>query len=86
MEKDSEHGPVRTCVSCGARRQKAHLLRLVLDAGGYLVKDDLGTGPGRGAYVCKNRSCAEKLSGNRRLERAFRIKRTPLIDPCFWSE
>lgn len=86
MGKGSDRVPIRTCVSCGAKREKAQLQRLVLDAGGYLARDDFGKGRGRGAYVCKSQSCLEQLSGNRRLERAFRAKKAPLIHASFWPE
>ena len=72
MGKGRGHIPIRTCVSCGAKRPKKDLVRLVLDKEGRLVKDYSGRAQGRGAYVCEKESCMEKLSKNRRLGALFR--------------
>lgn len=68
-----KHDPVRTCISCGSKRSKVHLLRLVLDEHHCMERDEKGTKPGRGAYVCKEGSCMEQLP-RKRLERALRCK------------
>ena len=66
------------CISCGTRRNKRDLIRLVLDARGSVVRDDNQNMNGRGAYVCPLRSCLEELKKDRRLLRAFseRIPKT----------
>lgn len=52
--------PVRSCLGCGAKRDKAGLVRFTA-AEGRLVPDlsfdKKGGRPGRGAYLCKNREC-----------------------------
>jgi predicted RNA-binding protein YlxR (DUF448 family) len=53
------HGPVRTCVGCRGRAPKADLLRLNVGAEGSVRLDPSGSGPGRGAYVHRRRSCVE---------------------------
>jgi predicted RNA-binding protein YlxR (DUF448 family) len=85
MGKGKEHIPIRTCLSCGAKRRKGELIRLVLTSEGRLVRDDQGTWQGRGAYVCRNKSCREKLSDNRRLRKAFRTTECVTIDPALWN-
>ena len=72
MRRREGHIPVRTCVSCGAKRSKMDLIRLVLDAEGRVVRDDSGRRPGRGAYVCPVKTCWESLEKGGRLIRAFR--------------
>jgi predicted RNA-binding protein YlxR (DUF448 family) len=72
MGKGKGHIPIRTCLSCGAKRGKDELIRLGLTPENRLIRDDRGAYPGRGAYVCKNKSCQEKLSHNRHLGRRFR--------------
>lgn len=62
--------PVRTCIGCGARRDKAELVRLVASAG-QVVVDGEQRATGRGAYVCDVR-CAEKAVGRKALNRALR--------------
>lgn len=72
MGRSKGHTPVRTCISCGAKRGKKELVRLILDARGLVVRDDHGKGRGRGAYVCRNDLCLDKLETGNRLKRAFR--------------
>ena len=64
--------PIRTCIACGAKREKRDLIRLVLDKRRSVVRDDRCREPGRGAYVCPALSCWERLGRGRRLERAFK--------------
>jgi len=78
MGKDKRHIPIRTCVSCGARRNKKELIRLVLDTQGVVIRDDSGKKKGRGAYVCKRKSCWEKLGKCSLLNRAFK-KEGPIV-------
>ena len=74
MGKDKGHIPIRTCLSCGAKRGKKDLIRLILDARGLVVRDCSGSGQGRGAYVCPARDCWDKLEDRGRLNRAFRTQ------------
>ena len=80
MGKGKGHIPVRTCISCGSKRAKNDLIRLSLDKEGRLVLDISGNMHGRGAYVCKSRSCQEQLSGNRRLNKLFRTDRVITVN------
>ena len=75
------HIPIRSCISCGKKRDKNDLIRLVLDQRGQVVRDDQGDMEGRGAYVCKERACQERLFNkkNRYINRAFRSERTVYI-------
>ena len=72
MGKGKGHIPLRSCISCGEKRDKKELIRLALDQNHQLVRDDLGTKEGRGAYICKSDSCLKKLSKHKRLNRVFR--------------
>ena len=72
MGRSKGHIPIRTCISCGAKRGKKELIRLIVDARGVVVRDNFGKGQGRGAYVCPRRSCYEHLIRNSRLNRAFK--------------
>ena len=72
MAKGRGHIPMRTCVSCGKKRNKQELIRFVMNKEERLVRDDLGRYPGRGAYVCNAPSCLKKLLHHRGLHRVFR--------------
>ena len=62
--------PERMCVACGEMKGKESLLRIMKD-GAELRVDDSGKGGGRGAYVCRDLSCIEKMCRKRLLNRAF---------------
>jgi predicted RNA-binding protein YlxR (DUF448 family) len=68
----SRRGPGRTCVGCQQVRQKGQLLRVVCGPTGQLLLDGYGKLPGRGAYICPQRSCAEQAIKGRRWREAFR--------------
>jgi predicted RNA-binding protein YlxR (DUF448 family) len=73
MGKGKGHVPVRTCVSCGAKKSKADLVRFVLDPGGSgLVQDEGHRLEGRGAYTCKTKTCLDGLRKSKKIGKAFR--------------
>ena len=78
MRRSNIHIPIRTCISCGIKRNKKELVRLVLDAHGSVIRDDSGKLHGRGAYVCGEGSCWDRLESGKRLNRAFR-KEDPVV-------
>ena len=65
MGKGKGHIPIRTCITCGAKREKNGLVRLVRDKEGQFVIDELQKRKGRGAYICKTKSCWEQLPRNK---------------------
>ncbi len=65
------HQPTRECISCGEKFPKAELWRIVKNDSGIFL-DKTGKLNGRGAYICHNPECAEKLVRQKRLNRAFR--------------
>ncbi|MBL7212748.1 MAG: YlxR family protein [Desulfobacteraceae bacterium] len=69
MASRKRHIPERTCIGCGAKQSKNELIRLVVDSGGLVVRDDWGKG--RGAYVCPNNSCWKGLEKEHILRKAF---------------
>jgi predicted RNA-binding protein YlxR (DUF448 family) len=75
MSRGKGHVPVRTCVSCRAKRSKKELLRFVLGEDRRLKRDDSGHGAGRGAYVCRDPSCVETLMKRAPVEKASRAPR-----------
>ena len=65
----------RTCISCGATREKGGLFRIVRPAEGPVAFDGSGRRSGRGAYVCSG-ACLATARKTRKLERALRCKVT----------
>ena len=70
MEKKK---PLRMCISCRQMKEKKELVRVVKTADGVMV-DLTGKLNGRGAYVCKDKECVEKLYKQRALNRAFSME------------
>ncbi len=83
MGKGKGHTPIRTCISCGSKREKSELIRLLLDTEGLLVKDIPGKRHGRGAYICKTGSCQEQLAKNKHLNRVFRTDKVITMSRAF---
>ena len=69
MKKASEHIPIRTCISCGTKRAKSDMVRLVRDEAGFLFRDYLGKEKGRGAYVCDTKECGKDLLKKKKLRK-----------------
>ena len=63
--------PFRRCTGCGQSLPKKELIRVVRTPEGNVVLDFTGKVSGRGAYVCNNKECIEKLKKQKMLNRAF---------------
>lgn len=66
--------PQRTCIGCGMQKDKKDLIRIVKNKQAEISLDKTGKLPGRGAYICDNAECFEKLVKSRRLEKSFEMK------------
>lgn len=69
----------RTCVGCGEESPKRVLLRVVRSPDGEVQVDPSGKAPGRGAYVCLQRSCVLAARKKDALSRCLRTKVSPVI-------
>lgn len=63
--------PLRTCMACNEQKEKQELLRIVKSKDGVIEPDLTGKKNGRGAYICKNEECLEKIIKSKRLARIF---------------
>lgn len=63
--------PQRTCMGCNTKKDKKELIRIVRNNQGQINIDKTGKMPGRGAYLCDNSECLEKVIKTKRLERVF---------------
>ena len=68
-----KHVPQRTCVGCREVGGKRQLVRLVRTPEGKVEIDETGKRRGRGAYLCRRRSCWEIALQKGRLEQALRL-------------
>lgn len=64
--------PSRSCAGCRAVKVKSSLLRYVVSPDGEAVLDYNSKLPGRGAYLCPERSCMESVVKARGFARAFK--------------
>lgn len=64
----------RTCMGCNSKRDKKDLLRLVFNKNNEMFVDETGKAQGRGAYICSDEKCLDKLIKTKRLERVFEAK------------
>ena len=62
------------CIVCRAQSDKKTLLRVVKNKDGEIFVDKTGKANGRGAYVCKDRNCYQKLCKQKALNRAFKCE------------
>ena len=63
--------PERTCMACNEQKEKQELLRIVKSKEGVIDVDLTGKKSGRGAYICKNEDCLNKIIKSKRLEKIF---------------
>ncbi len=74
--------PKRTCIGCNQIKFKKELIRIVKDKQGNINVDKTGKANGRGAYICDNKECLEKLKKSKRLEKTFEMS----IDEKLYEE
>ena len=72
--QNNQKEKIRMCVVCRGQSDKKTLLRIVKNKEGQIFVDKTGKANGRGAYVCKNKECFEKLQKQKGLSRAFKCE------------
>ena len=65
--------PQRTCMGCNQKKDKKKLIRIVKNKNNEISVDRTGKKEGRGAYICDDVNCLEKLIKSKRLERVFEM-------------
>lgn len=66
--------PQRSCMGCNQKKNKRELLRIVKNKEGVVAIDKTGKLEGRGAYICDNIECLEKVIKTKRLEKVLDTK------------
>ena len=65
--------PQRTCMGCNQKKDKKELIRIVKNKNNEISIDRTGKKEGRGAYICDDVNCLEKVIKSKRLERVFEM-------------
>lgn len=73
--------PIRMCIGCSKHCNKSELIKIT-KGDNSLEIDRKFNKPGRGAYLCKDLSCLNRLCKSRRLERLFNMS----IDCTIYQE
>ena len=66
--------PQRTCMGCNEKKDKNQLIRIVKSSNGGIELDRNGKKEGRGAYICNDVKCLEKVIKSKRIEKVFEMK------------
>ena len=62
----------RTCMACNEKKDKYDLIRIVKNKKGEILVDQTGKQEGRGAYICNNIECLEKVIKTNRISRVLK--------------
>lgn len=68
-----KHLPIRTCIGCGAKKDKAEFIRIVKN-NNKIESDKKGKSEGRGAYICNSIDCFNKAYKFKKMEKTFKMK------------
>lgn len=63
--------PLRRCLGCFESKAKNELIRIVKSKEGEITLDKTGKKQGRGAYICYNKECLEKVIKTKKLDKEF---------------
>ena len=66
--------PQRTCMGSNQKKDKQELIRIVKNKENEISIDKTGKKEGRGAYICDNIECLEKVIKSNRLEKILETK------------
>lgn len=68
----------RTCMGCNCKKDKKEFLRIVKNTISQKAELDLSyEKQARGAYICNDETCFNKVVKNKRIERNFKFKIEP---------
>ena len=61
-------------MGCNLKRDKKDLIRIVKNKENEIIIDKTGKQEGRGAYICNNIECFEKVIKSKRIEKVLETK------------
>lgn len=65
--------PLRRCLGCFESKPKVELIRIVKSKDGEISLDKTGKKQGRGAYICYDKECLEKVIKTKKLDKEFDV-------------
>lgn len=65
--------PMRRCLGCYESKPKNELIRIVKNKDGEINLDKTGKKQGRGAYICYDRECLEKVIKGKKIDKEFDV-------------
>ena len=68
--------PERKCLGCMETFPKKELVRIVRTPSGEIELDLTGKKSGRGAYICKNKTCLKKAIKSKRIQNNLEVEIT----------
>ena len=68
------------CIACKIHKDKKELIRVVKAQDGSISLDFTGKKAGRGAYICNDINCIDKMVKNKLLNKAFE---TPIDEKTY---
>lgn len=69
--KTIKHIPQRMCIGCRTRKPKSEFIRIVNNLDKIKI-DKTQKEKGRGAYICKNKDCFNKIIKKKSLNKALK--------------
>ena len=71
--------PQRMCIACREKKDKKSLIRVVCNKEGEISLDFTGKKAGRGAYICNDINCINKLISNKLVIKSLN-KKNPFVN------
>ena len=71
--------PQRTCMGCNDKKDKKDLIRIVKNKDNEILIEKKKKKEGRGAYICDDIKCLEKVIKSKRLEKSLETQITQEI-------
>lgn len=62
----------RKCMACNSKKNKYDFIRIVRSSNGEIMIDKTGKIDGRGAYICSNIECLDKVIKSNRIEKMLK--------------
>lgn len=67
----SKKMPLRKCISCGDKKNKKDLIRVVKNKEEGVILDLTGKKNGRGAYICNDLECLNSIKKTKKLSKVL---------------